>query len=125
MGINMMVEVTEIPKPSDLSKEIHFELDGLSYRLFITTNFLLPLNNGAYELNVYNDYYKVCGEVIKKHEHIHKSLHARFECPIFHKDNLEVEWSKSRDMIIREAKMLQDNQFTTISLPPNPIRLKE
>jgi len=109
-------------KPPAENKELTFELNGLKYNVFTTANFLLTgdINGEPFtELNVYGDYLKICAVVSKIEEEIAKSKVMRFECPHFHKMDLEKQWPLQIDNIIRKSQAVHLSQFGPITnIPP-------
>jgi hypothetical protein len=113
--------VVRVPPPLD-SREINFELNGLRYVIFTTTNFLLDCEIGGknvFETNVYCDYYKVCATVTKLNDNIHDSKVIRFESPHFHKVNMDESWKLHVDNIIRKSQSIHLSEFGNIQqIPP-------
>jgi len=114
-AIKMVIRI----KPPEEHKELGFGLNGLEYRIFTTTNFLIPMD-GGFELNVYCEYLKVCATVTKiDKKNINNSKVMRFESPPFHKMDITHNWAKHVDNIIRKSQAISLVEYGPISeIPP-------
>src|SRR6266404_8335166 len=104
------VSISELPKP--VEKELRFTYGPYKVWMQITKNFIFLCNDGSYEMNIYQDHYKVIGEAILIHGIETKQKRIRFEGKIFHQKDLDKQWEIDKINIMQLLDTLQESQMT-------------
>lgn len=118
----VLIDAQFVDHPPTLSKRLSFRYKKRKFEIFITDQILITSKDNEVFLNVYGEYYKVCGSIIIENAIKAEQKCLRFEGPTFHRDEVKKYWKEGIKRAIEIGSLTQEKQFSNITEIPRIVK---